>query len=69
MKLLSDILYKSGIEEVIGDISRSIDSICFDSRKVTSNSLSTKYISSVCVSYHFLARLNELFSVVSHSTV
>ncbi len=39
MKLLSDILYKSGIEEVIGDISRSIDSICFDSRKVTSNSL------------------------------
>jgi UDP-N-acetylmuramoyl-L-alanyl-D-glutamate--2,6-diaminopimelate ligase len=34
MKLLSDIIYKSGIEEVLGATHLAIDSVCFDSRKV-----------------------------------
>ena len=34
MKLLSDIIYKSGIQEVVGDTHIAIDAICFDSRLV-----------------------------------
>ncbi len=39
MKLLKDILYKAGIEEVIGSTNVTIQNICFDSRKVVQNSL------------------------------
>ena len=34
MKLLSDILYKARIEEVVGSTNVAIDKIQFDSRKV-----------------------------------
>ena len=33
MKVLSDLLYKTGIEEVSGNTTISIDKICFDSRQ------------------------------------
>ncbi|MEX2597158.1 MAG: UDP-N-acetylmuramoyl-L-alanyl-D-glutamate--2,6-diaminopimelate ligase [Salibacteraceae bacterium] len=33
MKLLKDILYKAGIEEVIGNTHLAVEQICFDSRK------------------------------------
>ena len=39
MKVLSDLLYKSGIEEVKGDTNRSVNSICFDSRQATRDSM------------------------------
>ena len=39
MNLLSDLLYKAGIEEVSGDTSISIEKVCFDSRKVESGTL------------------------------
>lgn len=39
MKSLQDLLYKTGIEEVVGSTSISISSICFDSRKVNSDSV------------------------------
>ena len=39
MKLLSDLLYKAGIEEVKGNINLAITSICFDSRHVVNSSL------------------------------
>ncbi|MFT4898479.1 MAG: UDP-N-acetylmuramoyl-L-alanyl-D-glutamate--2,6-diaminopimelate ligase [Flavobacteriales bacterium] len=39
MKLLSELLYKTGIEEVKGNINLAITSICFDSRKVIRDSL------------------------------
>lgn len=39
MKLLKDILYKSGLEEVVGSTNVAISSICFDSRKVQNYSL------------------------------
>lgn len=39
MKLLSDIIYKAGIEEVLGVTHVAVDSVCFDSRKVQKLSL------------------------------
>ncbi|MFN7295070.1 MAG: UDP-N-acetylmuramoyl-L-alanyl-D-glutamate--2,6-diaminopimelate ligase [Bacteroidota bacterium] len=39
MKLLSDIIYKAGIEEVIGATHVAVEGICFDSRKVHKLSL------------------------------
>ena len=39
MKLLKDILYKTGIEEVVGSTQLAIEQICFDSRKVEKFSL------------------------------
>ncbi len=39
MKLLKDILYKTGIVEVIGSTNVAIESVCFDSRKVEKFSL------------------------------
>ncbi len=39
MKLLKDILYKAGLQEVVGTTNIAIQSVCFDSRKVDSFSL------------------------------
>jgi len=39
MKLLSELLYKTGIEEIKGNTNLAITSICFDSRKVTRDTL------------------------------
>lgn len=39
MKLLKDILYKAGIEEVTGSTNVAIEKVCFDSRKVGKLSL------------------------------
>ncbi len=39
MKVLSDLLYKSGIEEVKGDTKRLVRSVCFDSRQATTDSM------------------------------
>jgi UDP-N-acetylmuramoyl-L-alanyl-D-glutamate--2,6-diaminopimelate ligase len=39
MKLLSDILYKAGIDEIKGTTKLAITSICFDSRSVAKSSL------------------------------
>ncbi len=39
MKVLSDLLYKSGIKEVKGDTKRLVRSVCFDSRQATPDSM------------------------------
>lgn len=39
MKLLKDILYRSGIEEMVGNPHKAIDAVTFDSRKVRHQSL------------------------------
>lgn len=39
MKILSDLLYKTGIEEVVGNTTISIDKLCFDSRQASEGSL------------------------------
>ncbi len=41
MKLLKDLIYKAGIEEVVGSTNVAIEQICFDSRKVEEMSLFT----------------------------
>lgn len=41
MKLLKDLIYKAGIEEVVGSTNVAIEKLCFDSRKVESFSLFT----------------------------
>ena len=38
-KLLKDIIYKAGIEEVVGSTNIAIDNVCFDSREVNEFSL------------------------------
>ena len=39
MKLLKDIIYKAGIEEVIGTTQVAIEKVCFDSREIEKFSL------------------------------
>ena len=39
MKLLKDILYKTGIENVVGSTNVEVSTICFDSRLIETNSL------------------------------
>ncbi len=39
MKLLKDILYKTGIEKVVGSTNVEVSTICFDSRLIETNSL------------------------------
>ena len=39
LKLLSDILYKTRLEEIIGSTNLAISSVTFDSRKVKKDSL------------------------------
>ena len=39
MKLLSDIIYKAGIEETLGSTQVGIEKICFDSRQVEKGNL------------------------------
>ena len=39
MKLLKDILYKAGIEEVVGSTNVAIENICIDSRQAKKFSL------------------------------
>ncbi len=39
MKLLSEILYKAGLEEVLGSTNLAISSVCFDSRKAKKDGL------------------------------
>src|SRR5688572_22587490 len=39
MKTLRDILYKAGMQELSGDLSRQVASVCFDSRQVQKDTL------------------------------
>ena len=57
MNLLSDLLYKAGIEEVSGDTSISMEKVCFDSRKVESNTLFIAIRGTVVDGHHFIAEV------------
>jgi len=56
MKLLSDILYKAGIEEVIGSTNVAVRSICFDSRKVEKDSLFVASIGTQVDGHSFISK-------------
>lgn len=57
MNLLSDLLYKAGIEEVSGDTSISIEKVCFDSRKVEADTLFIAIRGTVVDGHHFIAEV------------
>ena len=57
MHLLSDLLYKAGIEEVSGDTSISIEKVCFDSRKVEADTLFIAIRGTVVDGHHFIAEV------------
>ncbi|MFN0189797.1 MAG: UDP-N-acetylmuramoyl-L-alanyl-D-glutamate--2,6-diaminopimelate ligase [Bacteroidia bacterium] len=57
MNLLSDLLYKAGIEEVSGDTSISIERVCFDSRKVEADTLFIAIRGTVVDGHHFFAEV------------
>lgn len=56
MKLLSDILYKVRLEEVIGSTHLAISSVTFDSRKVTKGSLFVAVKGTAVDGHHFIER-------------
>ncbi len=57
MNLLSDLLYKAGIEEVSGDTSISIEKVCFDSRKVEADTLFIAVRGTIVDGHHFIAEV------------
>lgn len=57
MNLLSDLLYKAGIEEVSGDTSISVEKVCFDSRKVEADTLFIAIRGTVVDGHHFIAEV------------
>lgn len=59
MKLLKDILYKTGIEEVIGSTQLAIEQICFDSRKVEKFSLFVAVSGTQVDGHQFIAKAIE----------
>ena len=54
MKLLSEILYKAGLEEVVGSTNVAISSIAFDSRKIKKDSLFIAIRGTVSDGHHFI---------------
>ena len=60
MKLLRDILYKTGIIEVYGSTNLEVADICFDSRKVTMGSLFVAVRGSNSDGHQFIAKAIQL---------
>lgn len=58
-KLLKDILYKAGIEELIGSTNINVDKVCFDSRKVEKNSLFVAVSGTVVDGHQFINQTIE----------
>lgn len=54
MKLLKDILYKTGLVEISGTTNIAIDSICFDSRKIQNGSLFVAVSGTVSDGHQFM---------------
>lgn len=63
MKLLQDILYKSGIEERIGTLNLAVASITFDSREVKKDSLFVAYRGTVSDGHDYIKQAEELGAV------
>lgn len=59
MKQLKDILYKTGIEELIGSTNINVEKICFDSRKAEKNSLFVAVSGTVVDGHHFINQTIE----------
>ncbi|HKC68598.1 MAG TPA: Mur ligase domain-containing protein, partial [Bacteroidia bacterium] len=59
MRLLTDILYKAGLEEIIGTTNVAVSSITFDSRKVKKDSLFIAVKGTAVDGHHFIAQAIE----------
>ncbi|MBW6482541.1 MAG: UDP-N-acetylmuramoyl-L-alanyl-D-glutamate--2,6-diaminopimelate ligase [Vicingaceae bacterium] len=59
MKQLKDILYKTGIEELIGSTNIDVEKICFDSRKAEKNSLFVAVLGTVVDGHQFINQTIE----------
>jgi UDP-N-acetylmuramoyl-L-alanyl-D-glutamate--2,6-diaminopimelate ligase len=59
MRLLTDILYKAGLEEIIGTTNVAVASITFDSRKVKKDSLFIAVKGTAVDGHHFIAQAIE----------
>ena len=56
MKLLSDILYKTGITNVVGSTNVAIANVCFDSRKVSNDSLFVAIVGTASNGHNFISQ-------------
>jgi len=63
MKLLKDILYKTGIEEVVGSTQVAIEKICFDSREVDKSSLFVAVSGTQVDGHQFISKTIEAGAV------
>ena len=59
MRLLTDILYKAGLEEIIGTTNVAVSSLTFDSRKVKKDSLFVAVRGTVVDGHNFIAQAIE----------
>lgn len=58
-KLLKDILYKTGIEELVGNTNIAIDKICFDSREVEDASLFVAVVGTAADGHQYINQTIE----------
>ena len=63
MKLLRDILYKTGIVEITGSTNLAVPAVCFDSRTVTPGSLFVAVRGTQADGHRFIAKAIELGAV------
>lgn len=63
MKLLSDILYKTRLEEIIGSTNIAISSVTFDSRKVKKDSLFIATVGVTVDGHNFIDKAIELGAI------
>ncbi len=59
MRLLTDILYKAGLEEIIGTTNIAVSSIAFDSRKVKKDTLFIAVRGTAVDGHNFIAQATE----------
>jgi UDP-N-acetylmuramoyl-L-alanyl-D-glutamate--2,6-diaminopimelate ligase len=59
MRLLTDILYKAGLEEIIGTTNVAVSSITFDSRKIKKDSLFIAVRGTAVDGHHFITQAIE----------
>ncbi|MEO8762484.1 MAG: UDP-N-acetylmuramoyl-L-alanyl-D-glutamate--2,6-diaminopimelate ligase [Bacteroidia bacterium] len=59
MRLLTDILYKAGLEEIIGTTNVAVSSITFDSRKIKKDSLFIAIRGTAVDGHHFITQAIE----------
>jgi len=63
MRLLTDILYKAGLEEIIGTTNVAVSSITFDSRKIKKDCLFIAVKGTAVDGHHFISQAIEMGAI------